>query len=283
MATVTPRRARLGARLRALREARFSSGLRFAAAAGWPQSRVSKLERGAQLPSEADLEHWLTVTEHSHDLLGELVDALAGARLDYTPDRDVAPRSGFVDRQRARRLREATTASIVEYQPSLVPGLAQTPAYARELLGSSLGGLTGIESGDIQIDGVVAERVRRQEMLYDPAHHTEIIVGEAALRCRPGSAETMRSQLDRLAALADLGSVDVRIVPFSAVLVVLPLTNFALHDRRLAIVESLTGEQVHSADDEVAVYLEAVRRLREVAVSGAEATMLIREALAHHR
>lgn len=278
MAAVTPRRARLGARLRTLREERYPSGLQFAAAVGWPQSRVSKLERGAQLPSHVDLERWLQVTEHPPGLLDELLDQLAGARVDYTPDRDVAGRSGFVDRQQSRRVREATTTLIVEYQPSMVPGLVQTASYARELLAGSLGGLAGVESGTAQVEGLVAARMQRQELLYDPAHRLEVIVGEAALHCRPGSAETMRGQLDRLVALADLASVELRVVPFSAPLAVLPLTNFALHDERVAIVESLTGEQEHSADDEVAVYVEAARRLRDIAAVGPDATELVRRA-----
>ena len=50
-----PDRVRLATRLRELRAATGLSGNRFAQRIGWVQSRVSKLETGVQIPTEADI------------------------------------------------------------------------------------------------------------------------------------------------------------------------------------------------------------------------------------
>ncbi|MGH3672233.1 MAG: helix-turn-helix domain-containing protein, partial [Pseudonocardiaceae bacterium] len=52
---VSTQRARLGERLRELRASRFRSGAALARHLGWQQTWVSKLELGAQLPSDGDL------------------------------------------------------------------------------------------------------------------------------------------------------------------------------------------------------------------------------------
>lgn len=284
MAAVTPQRARLGRRLRELRAATYPTGLEFAEALGWPQSRVSKLERGAQLPTRVDLETWLDVTRHPREgLLGELLDLAASARVDYVPDRAVVAEGGFAARQQRRGVAEATTWKIVEYQPAMLPGLVQTPAYARELLANTIGGFAELSGSAGELEALVAERVRRQNVLYQPGQRVEILVGEAALHTRPGERGTMLGQLDRLLSLAQLDSVAFGIVPFDTPLTVLPLSNFAIHDDRLVIIESLAGEQRHDDLDEVKTYLAAAATMWNGAATGAEAAALLRHASELHR
>lgn len=284
MAAVTPQRARLGRRLRELRAATYPTGLEFAQSLGWPQSRVSKLERGAQLPTKADLETWLDATQHPRDeLLGELLDLAAAARVDYVPDRAVTAEGGFAARQQQRGVAEAATWKIVEYQPAMLPGLVQTPAYARELLAHTIGGLTGPSGSAGELEALVAERVRRQNVLYQPGQRVEILVGEAALYTRPGERATMIGQLDRLLSLAALDSVTFGVVPFEVPLNVLPLSNFTIHDDRLVIIESLAGEQRHDDSDEVKTYLNAATALWSTAAQGDAAVHLIRRASERHR
>lgn len=77
---VSPQRARLGDRLRELRAARFRSGAAMARHLDWFQTRVSKLELGAQLPSDEDLDAWVAAT-----------DAGPGVRANW---RNYSPRRG---------------------------------------------------------------------------------------------------------------------------------------------------------------------------------------------
>lgn len=285
MAAVTPQRARLGRRLRELRAAAYPSGLQFAAASGWPQSRVSKLERGAQIPTRADIAHWLSVTGHpgDEDLLSELLGEAASARVDYVADRSVLEEGGFAARQMNRGVAEAATRKIVEYQPGMIPGLVQTSAYARELLSNTIGGFSAMDEGLPEIEALVAERIRRQDVLYQPEHRAEMLIGEAALYNRPGSRSTMIGQLDRLVALSGLEALALGVIPFDAPMTVLPLCNFTVHDDELVIIESLGGEQRHDDPDEVRTYLDAVTALWRIAATGDRATALIQHASERHR
>lgn len=285
MAAVTPQRARLGRRLRELRAAAFPSGLQFAEASGWPQSRVSKLERGAQVPTRADLVHWLSLTGHPDDaeLLTELLGQAGAARVDYVADRSVIEEGGFAARQMKRGAAEAAARKITEYQPGMIPGLVQTPAYARELLTNTIGGLSGMDASLPELESLVAERVRRQEVLYQQGQHVEVVIGEAALYNRPGKRSTMIGQLDRLTSLAGLESVKLGVVPFDVPMTVLPLCNFTIHDDDAVIIESLGGEQRHDDPDEVKTYIEATVALWRVAAVDDDAAELIHHAGERHR
>jgi hypothetical protein len=56
---------------------------------------------------------------------------------------------------------------------------------------------------------IATERIRRQDILYQPGRRIDIILGEAALRSTPGTIETLLGQLDRLVSLADLPTVEL--------------------------------------------------------------------------
>ncbi len=129
-----------------------------------------------------------------------------------------------------------------------------------------------------EIDGLIAERTRRQEILYLPDRRVELYVGEAALHAAPGTADTMLGQLDRLATLATLNTIQLGLVPFDATLIA-PLSGFALRDD-LVIVETMTGEHLIDDPEEVAVYLKALDALHEAALFGDDAVALIKRVIA---
>lgn len=277
MVVVNPRRARLADKLRATRSAVFESGNQFAAHLGWQQSRVSKLETGAQLPTEVDIDIWVRETRAGDDVRVELLALLSAARMEYTRVRDEQSRHGLASWQAYRRAVEAEAKTIAEYQPALIPGLVQTTAYAKELL--TLPGRPE-SATEADIDALIAQRVRRQEILYEPGKRVRLLVGEAALRGRPGAVETLRGQLDRLLMIGGLASVDLGVLPFAAPMPVMPLSGFMLLDEDLALVESLAGEQRFDEPDDVALYRKAFDALMAAAVRGQGLTDLIRRVLA---
>ncbi len=123
-----PRRARLGTWLRELRAARYRSASALGRDLGWQQSRVSKLERGAQLPTPEDLDAWATATGANPAVRAELADLLTAARVEYSVWSDVYRTGGIAERQAELGRLEAQAAVIREYQPAMIPGLVQTPA-----------------------------------------------------------------------------------------------------------------------------------------------------------
>ena len=124
-----PHRARLATRLRALRAAAGLSGNRLAHHLGWPPPRVSKLETGKQIPTEDDLDAWLTATGAGNEQATELAGLLSAARIEYATWRGVQRTAGGLASRHAERAAwEAATTRIAEYQLAMIPGLVQTTA-----------------------------------------------------------------------------------------------------------------------------------------------------------
>lgn len=277
-----PHRTRLAARLRALRAATGSSGNQFAHQLGWPQPRVSKLETGRQLPTDDDLRAWLAATGAGQTQATELAELLSAARIEYATWRGVQRTAGGLAGRHAERASwETATTHIAEYQPAMIPGLVQTAAYARALLTSPLASAMNITQGDA--DALVAERIKRQEILYQPGRKIEVIVGEAALWNTPGTVATLVDQLDRLISFTELSSLVLGVVPREAPMPIAPLGCFGVYDDEFVLIETLTGEQRLDDEDEVAIYIKAFEQLRDASTTGPETIGLIRHVIAELR
>jgi hypothetical protein len=107
---------------------------------------------------------------------------------------------------------EAAAVLIRTYEVQFVPGLLQTPAYARAvvLLGH------GSAAPD-EIDRRVALRMRRQELLRraEPPQLWAVI-DEAALRRPIGGPGVMRDQLTALIEATRSPNIRLQIIPFAA-------------------------------------------------------------------
>lgn len=280
-APITPQRALLARRLRDLRAAAFPSGSALARRlrtdhpdASWHQTRVSKLERGLQRPTEQDIVQWATATRASTMQMNELLHLLAAARVEYATFGQLYRRAGGpVADQASTATADTRTMRIAEYQPSMMPGLVQTASYARELLSLPCGpSAFGASTEDIE--AIVGERIKRQDVLYQPGKKIQLVLGEAALHTRFGPPETLLGQLDRLVAVAGLAGVELGVVPFSAPLPMFPLTGFVLYDN-VVLIESIVGQQRLEAADEVALYERFFDQFRHAAATGQEAVALI--------
>ncbi len=272
-----PHRDRLAARLQALRAATGYSGNRFADLLGWQQSKVSKIETGRQLPRDSDLDAWTRTTDPNAN--DELAALLAAARVEYAAWRGVARTAGgFAARQAEIGAWEATATQIAEYQPGFIPGLVQTAAYAREALGLPPGPVGAETPATDQMEWIIAARMRRQEVLYQPDRTVRVIIGEAALWAAPGQVDTLRGQLGKLQTVADLPAVELGIVPLHR-MPVMPLSGFRLYDGSLVVVETLGGEQQLEDHDEVTGYGEAFSILLAAADTGDAAVGRIRHVL----
>jgi uncharacterized protein DUF5753 len=91
-----------------------------------------------------------------------------------------------------------------------VPGLLQTPGYAREVLAA--GGLKGEE-----LEQQVEARMGRRELLNgDDAPPFRTILSEAVLRTPLRDTGEWRGQLECLGEVAERAGVVVQVLPFSA-------------------------------------------------------------------
>lgn len=208
----------------------------------------------------------------------ESARALAAARVEYVTHRDKAQASGGLAQMQAEvGAREARATEILCWQPAVVPGLLQTGEYARDVL-QRMREIGFTSRDEAEIEATVAERVKRQDILYQPGRHVEVIVGEAALRAAPDAVDTLLGQLDRLVSLTALKTLRLGVIPFPA-MPVIPLSGFEIRDGLAVEVETLTASHTLHEPAEVAAYVTAFELLRDAAVSGPDAVALIRRVM----
>jgi transcriptional regulator with XRE-family HTH domain len=109
---------------------------------------------------------------------------------------------------------EAEARTIRTYEQELVPGLLQTPDYARAVVRASRPTDTSEE-----IDRLVEIRVERQEVLVrtdPPPPRFNVVLSEGALRRPVGGYDVMRMQLEYLMQPRDRANVTVQVLPFDA-------------------------------------------------------------------
>jgi hypothetical protein len=244
---------------------------------GWQQSKVSKIETRRQLPGEDDLSAWVGATGASPEAANDLLAILRGARIEYAAWKDAYRESGADGVQAGILEIEAGSARIAEFQPALISGLLQTAEYARELQHLPCGPLSYGRDED-EISRMVAERMQRQQVLYQPDKQVQIIMLEGALRSRVVSAQTLAGQLDRLMTVIGLASLELGIIPFEAAVPIWPTAGFRLYDD-LVIEESVEGENQVADPDLVARYGKDFELLREAANVGRDAVAVIRRSL----
>ncbi|MGH3931538.1 MAG: helix-turn-helix domain-containing protein [Pseudonocardiaceae bacterium] len=266
-------REALGQRLSELRRDARLTGRRLAESLCWQPSKVSRIEGGKQTPSDADVEAW-AVACGAPAAQGDLIAALRSLEGHYLEHRR-AFRAGMARFQRVIVEEEAEYSVFRNFQSSIIPGLLQTPEYARHRFagGEKYGG------PPTDIDESVAARMARQQILYRPETRAHFVLTEATLRYRLCPPEVLEGQLDRLLGMASMRTVRLGIIPFETQLVNAPLHGFAVHDQSRVRVETLTATLTLSEPGEIRDYLELFAEYANLAVYGPAARALIAQAL----
>jgi hypothetical protein len=145
---------------------------------------------------------------------------------------------------------------IRHFETVYVPGLPQTPDYARRVLTEMIA-LHDLDAPDI--DETVAVRMQRQHLLYDTSKRFEFLLAEPVLRWLLCTPDVMRAQLGRLQTILGLPNVRFGVLPMGVVLATTPQNSFQLHND-LACVETFIGETRHG-DDESAAYAATLERM----------------------
>lgn len=259
-------RAELARLLRSLRLDSGRSGEQLATILGWSQSKVSKIERGRTRPSLSDAESWARVCGANTAALTRVTE-LAEAALVEARHWRVSHQGSLARRQREIAALEERAALVRSFQPTLVPGLLQTAAYARQVL--ALADLSG--RGDVA--AAVAERLRRQEALYREQTGFAFVLTEAALWWHAEERSVLLPQIDRLLSVATLPNVTIRVLPLDAPSGAVPSHGFLLYEEdeeSRVIVETHTRELILTDPDEVAAYRVLHQRFTERALSVAD-------------
>jgi len=263
MVSAEKRQLEFADRLREVRAAAgFGTGKDFAERLGWQPSKVSRIENGRTLPSDADVADWLRAADVPAADAHLVRDELRDIRLARDRWR-VQLRDGHAERQRQEAAVEREVARIVSVEFFVVPGLVQVADYARHLFAQA----AGMHETPSDLDSALAERIRRQAVLYDSAKTVEILVGESALRYPICPPVIMRAQADRLAALLDLRHVRIGVVPLDVELPTITMHGYTILDDTVIVEVNHTELTVTDADD-VALYERITADLWRAALEG---------------
>jgi transcriptional regulator with XRE-family HTH domain len=266
------RRRKLGAELRTLRA---RAGLKSGEAArlvGWHQSKVSRIETGRSGVKPTDVELLLDAYEVRDAELRELLVVLAGSDDNgrhhwWHAYRGLLPStySDFISLE--------SQASVMRtLENSVVPGLLQTPEYAREVTLAAVDG-----APDDKVDALVEVRLARQHVLRsNPPLRLSAVLDEAALRRTVGGPAVMARQLEHLAEAAQLPHVRIQVLPFGVgahVGVTGPFVIFSFPSRSdldVVVLDHLTSSLYLERKEDLQAYSEAFDSLQVHALSPEE-------------
>lgn len=265
-------RVALGLRLRDIRRDAGLTGTALAARErGWSPSKISKIERGSQTPTQEDLRAWCGHCRAPAELPGlaaaarDIETQLAGGRRALqTGTRHRQDTAGAVF-QRARLFRI--------YEPAVIPGLLQTREYASAILHA----VADFTRTPQDAEELAAGRLERQRILADADRRFQCLLAERALRTAVGGAGVMTAQLEHLIEASAMPRLRLGVIPADAPYRVPPSGGFWILDEELVQEETYAGELAVVRPEEIALYDRAFERLTALAVYGAEARQIIAE------
>jgi transcriptional regulator with XRE-family HTH domain len=274
----TVRRRELGTLLRALRNERGLTVEQVATKLLCSASKVSRMEtgqRGATLRDIRDLCEFYEVTDPA---LRERMTRLAAEGKQpgwwQSYELDFATYVGL----------EADAAAISCYMSSVIPGILQTPEYARAMHEGGYQDYT-----DVRIEEHVEVRIRRQTRLAgDRPLRLAVVLDEAALHRAVGGRTVMAAQLERLLDVSELPYVDIQVIPYEAGAHPAMDSNFNILEfdsdaSDVVYVEGLVGWLYLDRAQDLDRYWQVFERLRIMALNLQDSTKLIINTAKLHR
>lgn len=277
----TVRRILLGAQLRRLREAsgitREDAGYTIRAS----ESKISRLELGRVSFKERDVVDLLSL--YGVDDPAEREALLSLAREANAPGwwhtySDVLP-SWF----QVYIGLEGAASLIRTYEVQFVPGLLQTPDYARAVASRGEPGIPAEE-----VERRVSLRMTRQRLLArsNPAPaRLWAVVDEAALRRPIGGPEVMRAQIEHMIAATKQPNITLQVMPFrfgghageGGAFSILRFPEPDLPD--VVYIEQLTSALYLDKREDVDQYMDAMERLCVEAETPDKTTTMLKKIL----
>ncbi|GAA3124850.1 helix-turn-helix domain-containing protein [Streptomyces echinatus] len=267
------RRRKLGAELRTLRTGAGLTSGEAARLVGWHQSKVSRIETGSSGVKPADLGLLLDAYGVRDGHLRELLLMLAGAEDAggrhrwWHAYRGVLPPTyrDFISL-------ESQASAMRTLETTVVPGLLQTPEYARAVTRAAVKDLA-----EDRLDTLVEVRLARQDVLRsNPPLVLSAVLDEAVLRREVGGPGVMARQLERLTEAARLPQVRLQVLPFGAgahVGLTGPFVIFSFpstSDLDVVVLDQLTSSLYLERKEDLMAYSEAFSTLQFHALSPEE-------------
>ncbi|MFG3100347.1 helix-turn-helix domain-containing protein [Streptomyces sp. NPDC048182] len=230
--------------------------------AGYDYEYVKSMENGRRRPTVRLL---------------QVADQLCGAGGKLVAAQEYLKPEPFPARSQEFMAMEAEAISFSCYGPLLVPGLLQTEAYARVLIGGSSPPLD-----DETVAERVAGRLRRAEAVRRRVGVSYgFAIYEAALRTDVGGVDVMREQLRHLLDMGELRNVSIQILPFgrcsgAALNGSIVLLETPDHEH-CGYIEAPEVSVLHSTPEKVSALTQAHAMIRTHCLSVEESATFIRK------
>lgn len=272
-------RVRVGVELRRLREEAQLSGQEVAAAVGWSQSKLSRIETARFGFTIAELTVLLDYYGVPEEVRAELLGATAeegGVNGAW-----VVRAGGPVRRQGEVAAVESRVTRMRQYHPIIMPGQLQSRNYAKNLAAAA---------GFKDPNEIANRRLRRQTLLGNTGSPDYTAVVDARSLCRwPGPRRVIVDQLEHLLARAALPTVSIRLLRMGGGIAVMALTPFVIYDFRagtsptVVLLEAQNTDLYLSADQDVEIYASLFDRLTEEAMTESDSLDTLRSLVDHMR
>ncbi len=276
------RRLRLAAEVRALRARAGMTAADLAKRIGRSRADISRLENGHVI-DQADVLKILDVCGVDGDEWTKIMTIAREASETgwWESYKDMGePQAVYANL-------EAGATSIREYQQVLIPGLLQTPDFARARTDPDA--VLKVLLSET-VEGIVAGRMMRQRLLRRPGGPDyEAIIDELAIRRLAAPPAVVKKALYHVATLVnDAPKVSLRVLPVDARIdgYATPRTSFTVYtfadpgDPMVVAINTTTADIFLTESEEVAPYEELFERLRKQALPATESLDLITEAAA---
>ncbi|CAM5308145.1 transcriptional regulator [Streptomyces spiroverticillatus] len=271
------RRRKLGEELRRLRDRAGLTSPEAARLVGWHQSKVSRIETGRSGVKPEDVARLLEVYDLQDPQLRLLLEALAQTAGESGTQWWHAYRGLLPSQYRDFISLESSACSARTLETSVVPGLLQTPEYAREVTRAMLPKLSAKK-----IDTLVEVRLARQEVLrsQDPLVLSAVL-DEAVLRRQVGGGRVMKEQIRHVREAMELPHVRLQVLPFASgahtgLTGAFVIFSFpAIADLDVVVIDHLASSLSLERKEDLAEYSAAFRKIQEQALSPQESLHLI--------
>ncbi|MFF9501338.1 Scr1 family TA system antitoxin-like transcriptional regulator [Streptomyces sp. NPDC014656] len=167
----------------------------FAPLVGYSVPMIASIEQGRRLPSKEFV-----------DRAEEKLDAFGVIR---AAAKHLTRKAGLAKWLEEWADLEPLAVTLYTFETRMVPGLLQTPAYARTLFEKQIPAMS-----DDKIESNLVTRMERASILTDrPETIYSFIIEEHALRRQVADAEVMRGQIDHILDLGERRNIDIQIMP----------------------------------------------------------------------
>ncbi|MEV0095463.1 helix-turn-helix transcriptional regulator [Streptomyces sp. NPDC050738] len=262
------RRRKLGEELRNLRLRAGLTSDQAAQLVGWHQSKVSRIETGRSGVKPADVELLLDTYGVHDPAQRALFTALSGSGEGESTHWWHAYRGLLPPQYRDFISLESQARTARSLETAAVPGLLQTPDYARAVTRASLEHLP-----KDTVDSLVDVRLARQGVLRTECPlELSAVVDEAVLHRPVGGRKVMAGQLRHLREAAQLPHVRLQVLPFvvggyvgmTSPFIIFSFPNIA--DLDVVVLDHLTSSLYLERKEDLEAYSAAFRTIQTLAL-----------------